>query len=193
MPARGSFDCGGKPNRGAGLRQWEAANRLGGVRRPLALAIGLASVWTARASAQCPDGSPPPCRRARASPQYSVAVLYFENASRDSADAYLAEGLTEAIITQLGRVERLSVMSRSAVRRYRGAELPPPSVIGRTLNVAYFVTGSLQRAGHQLRVSVDVARAANGTRVWGDQFVRADDSLFALQDDVARRVAEGVV
>src|SRR2546425_5600699 len=124
----------------------------------------------------------------------SVAVLYFENASPDSADEYLAAGLTEAVITQLGQVGRISVKSRSAVRRFRGANIPDPPAIGRTLGVAYLVTGSVQRAPphRTLRVTIELARTATGMRVWGDQFVGTDDSLFALQDNIARRVAEGV-
>ena len=67
-----------------------------------------------RLAAQCSDGSPPPCRAARADPgrrpgvpPNSVAVLYFDNLSRDTADAYLADGLTEDIIVRLGQIERL--------------------------------------------------------------------------------------
>jgi TolB-like protein/cytochrome c-type biogenesis protein CcmH/NrfG len=145
-------------------------------------------------AAQCPDGSALPCRSTLQSPPSpnSIAVLYFDNVSRDSADEYLAEGLTEAVISQLGQVRRISIASRFAVRRYRGRELPQPSAIGRTLGVAYLVTGSVQRVGHQLRVTTELARTATGVRVWGDQFVRSDDSLFALQDDIAQRVADGV-
>ena len=119
-------------------------------------------------------------------------MLYFDNASPDSTDDYLAEGLTEAIIAQLGQVGRISVKSRSAVRRFRGANVPDPPVIGRTLGVAYLVTGSVQRADRALRITIELAHTATGTRVWGDQFVGADDSLFALEDNIARRVAEGV-
>src|SRR2546427_2959611 len=160
----------------------------------LAVAVVLASVVPGLAPAQCPDGSPPPCRSAAvAAPSpTSVAVLYLDNASPDSTDDYLAEGLTEAIIAQLGQVGRISVKSRSAVRRFRGANVPDPPVIGRTLGVAYLVTGSVQRADRALRVTIELAHTATGTRVWGDQFVGADDSLFALEDNIARRVAEGV-
>ena len=72
-----------------------------------------------RLQAQCPDGSPPPCGTARAAvapATNSVAVLYFDNLSRDTADAYLAEGLTEELIAQLGRVERLVVPWHRAER-----------------------------------------------------------------------------
>src|SRR2546425_5841800 len=166
----------------------------GCVGRVLAVAVVLASVVPVLGQAQCPDGSPAPCRSAAvaAPAPTSVAVLYFDNASPDSTDDYVAEGLTEAIIAQLGQVGRISVKSRSAVRRFRGANVPDPPVIGRALGVAYLVTGSVQRADRALRVTIELAHTTTGMRVWGDQFVAADDSLFALQDNIARRVAEGV-
>src|SRR3989441_5850014 len=91
--------------------------RAGGLALGAFLSLG-ASVRPALA--QCPDGSPPPCRAAQggastAPAPNSVAVLYFDNLSRDSADAYLADGLSEEIIVQLGRVGRLLVKSQAAV------------------------------------------------------------------------------
>ncbi len=90
------------------------------------------------ATAQCPDGAPPPCRglapRGVAGPaQASVAVLVFE--SRDTADAYLAEGLTEEIATSLSRVARLQVKSPSAVRRAQQQAPGDLRALGRMLNV----------------------------------------------------------
>src|SRR5687767_12832004 len=73
------------------------------------------------AAAQCPDGSPPPCVASRPAPKpTSIAVLYFDSLSPDSADAYIATGLTEEIIARLGQLDRLVVKSQTAVRRYRG-------------------------------------------------------------------------
>src|SRR2546425_6392422 len=96
------------------------------VGRRFTVAVVLASVVPGLAHAQCPDGSAPPCRSAAgtAPSPTSVAVLYFDNASPDSTDDYLAEGLTEAVIAQLGEVGRISVKSRSAVRRVRRREGP---------------------------------------------------------------------
>lgn len=147
---------------------------------------------------QCPDGSPPPCsagaRSARGSASPSVAVLYFDNLSRDTNDAYLADGLTEQTIAQLGEVSRLTVSSRYAVRRFRGTAAPQdPAVIGRALNVAYLVTGSVQRAGARLRVAVELVRAGTGVRVWGDQYDRTTTDILQLQDDIASSVATGIV
>src|SRR5256885_11496553 len=138
----------------------------GCVGRVLAVAVVLVSVVPVLGQAQCPDGSPAPCRSAAvaAPAPTSVAVLYFDNASPDSTADYLAEGLTEAIIAQLGQVGRISVKSRSAVRRFRGANVPDPPVIGRTLGVAYIVTGSVQRADRALRVTIELAHATTGDR-----------------------------
>jgi len=123
----------------------------------------------------------------------TVAVLYFDNRSRDSNDAYLADGLTEAIITKLGDLPRLTVKSRFVVGRYRSAAAQAdPAAIARSLGVTYLVTGSVQRAGSRLRVTAEMARAASGDRVWGQQYERGDGDVFAIQEDIARGVATGV-
>ena len=89
------------------------------------LAVGVLLGLGVPLRAQCPDGSPPPCSRAvaRAPAPNSVAVLYFHNLSRDTADIYLADGLTEELITRLGQIERLQVKSRTTVQRYRGRSI----------------------------------------------------------------------
>jgi len=149
------------------------------------------------ALAQCPDGTPPPCRVARvasaAPAANSVAVLYFENLGRDTADAYLADGLTEEVTARLGQVGRLAVTSRTAVRRLRStAATMEPVALGRALGAAYLVNGSVRRAGSRLRVTVELVRATTGARAWGDQYDRSDTDLLALQEDIARAVATGI-
>src|SRR5204862_3995213 len=118
----------------------------------------------------------------------SVAVLYFETA--DTASAYLADGLTEAIIPSLGRVERLSVKSRNAVRRFRGAT-DDPATLGRALGVAYLVSGSVGRPGRgqSPAVTVELLRASDGIHVWGGQYESRDTALQAIPEAVARAVA----
>jgi len=116
-------------------------------------------------------------------------VLYFDNLSRDTADAYLADGLTEELIARLGQVERLTVKSRFAVRRYRGASTDDPATVGRVLGVTHLVTGSVRRSGTRLRVTVELMRAAGGDREWGDQYDRTEADFLAVEEDVARRVA----
>ncbi len=121
----------------------------------------------------------------------SVAVLYFDSQSPDTADAYLADGVTEEIMQRLGDVPRLSVKSRYAVRRYRGTGMDP-ATIGRTLGVANLVTGSLQHIGNELRVRAELVRATTGVRVWGDTYDRADMDLLNLETDVATAIATAI-
>src|SRR2546422_2382274 len=77
-------------------------------------------------------------------PSPSVAVLYFDNLSKDTADVYLADGFTEDIGTRLGQIKRLVVKSRNAVRRYRGAAADDPVALGRALGVSYLISGSVR-------------------------------------------------
>ena len=171
----------------------EVASTLG-----LLAVVLLTAAFAAPVLAQCPDGSPPPCRAAQperataAPPANSLAVLYFDNLSLDTAHAYLADGLTDELIVRLGEVRRLDVKSRFAVRRFRGRLINDPASIGRTLGVAYLVSGSLRPGHDRLRVTVELMRAATGARLWGDVFDRPSEDLLALTEDVARAVARRV-
>ena len=144
---------------------------------------------------QCPDGTPPPCGRpARmvAPPTNSVAVLYLANLSADTADAFLADGLTEEIIIRLGQVPRLDVKSRYEVERFRGQAAQDPAVLGRALRTAYLVTGSVQRAGNRVRLRYEVIRAATRARVGGDVIDRASSNLLTVESDIALAVATAI-
>jgi len=149
------------------------------------------------ATAQCPDGSPPPCARAVARPAAppaptSVAVLYFDNISRDTSDAYLAEGLTEELITRLGQVPRLEVKSRNAVRRFRGEAAGDPAAVGRALGVAHLVSGTVRREGARLRVTAELTRATTGVRVWGDVLEGVDADLMSVEAQIASAIATAI-
>jgi adenylate cyclase len=123
---------------------------------------------------------------------FSVAVLYFENLSRDTSDAYLADGLTEEITSRLGDVRRLEVKSRNAVRPFRGEAASDPAAVGRRLRVRYLVEGSVRRGGARVRVSARLIRADNGFRVWGADFDRSTEDLLALQEEIAGEVARNI-
>ncbi|MFI5208498.1 MAG: hypothetical protein ACHQX4_10855, partial [Gemmatimonadales bacterium] len=146
--------------------------------------------------AQCPDGTPPPCAgarpRASAPSPNSVAVLYFENTSRDSADDYLAGGLTEEVILRLQQVRRLEVKSRYESQRVRGLRNAAPSTLGRELSARYLVNGTIQRAADRLVVRVELTRADRGVGVWSERFDRTSANVLDVIDDVARGVATGV-
>ena len=155
------------------------------------MALLLLSVCpSARLPAQCPDGSPPPCTASRAprTAPNSVAVLYFDNQSRDTNDLYLADGITDELITRLGQLERLQVKSRGAVRRFRGST-DDPAAIGRSLGVANLVNGSVRREGDRVRVTVELTRAATGAHVWGDVLDRTSRDLMSLESDIAGAIA----
>ncbi len=122
----------------------------------------------------------------------SVAVLYLDNLSRDSGDAYLADGLTEEITARLGDVPRLQVKSRNAIRRGESSAPGDVTALGRALRVNYLVEGSLRRAGARVRVSVRLIRAKDGFRVWGEEYDRATADLLELERDVASAVATAI-
>ena len=163
------------------------------MRRPVVAILILSLCLTGTLWAQCPDGTPPPCgARAAVPAPNSVAVLYLDNLSRDTADAFLADGLTEEIIIRLGQVPRLDVKSRFEVQRFRGHAAQDPAVLGRNLRAAYLVTGSVQRAGNRVRLRYEVIRAATRARVGGDVIDRASSDLLTIESDIARQVATAI-
>ncbi len=152
-----------------------------------------AALFACPATAQCPDGTPPPCVTQRPVPApNSVAVLYFENVSRDTADDYLADGVTQQVIERLASLERLTVASRFAVGRFRGRAVTEPAAVGRALGVQYLVAGSVQRAGGRVRISAELVRAATGLRTWGETYDRGAGDVLALEDEIAQAVATGI-
>ncbi len=154
---------------------------------------------TVRLAAQCPDGSPPPCRapaaHATTAPlPNSVAVLYFDNLSPDTADAYLADGLTEEVASRLGDIRRLLVKqaSRESARRLRETTPDYRVAMGHVMGVRYLVEGSLRRAGPRVRVVARLVNAANGFRAWGQTYDRAAADLLSLEEEIAREVATSI-
>ena len=147
------------------------------------------------ALAQCPDGTPPPCAAAAAQVHpapNSIAVLTFENITRDSSAQYLAEGLADQIATRLGGVARLTMISRSVVRRLRNPQQQSIQQIGRSLNAVYLVNGAIRAASGRFRVNVEAVRAGTGEAVWSEAYDRASDDLIGLEEAIATEVAAGV-
>jgi TolB-like protein len=118
--------------------------------------------------------------------------MYLDNESRDTSDAYLADGLTEEITTKLGQIGRLAVTSNTTMRRYRGPAALEPTALGRALRVAQLVSGSVRRAGHRIRVNVELLRARDGVQLWADAYDRNDADLLSIEEDVARAVASAI-
>ena len=163
--------------------------------RGFAIVVPLCVCASVPAFSQCPDGTPPPCAgaapAARPAPN-AVAVLYFDNLSRDTSDAYLADGLTEDIIARLGEVQRLQVKSRYVSRHLRTLPSSDPSALGRQVGVSYLVTGSLRHSGDRVKVVAELVRAATGNRVWGTTLERSAADVLAVEADIAQAVATGI-
>ncbi len=163
---------------------------------PRLLFIGALALAAHSAAAQCPDGTPPPCRSAsavRTAPAQpgSIAVFPFTNRSPDSTDAYLADALPEQIVGRLARVGDLHVRSATAVNA-QWRRTPDPMAAARALRVEWFVTGSIRRAGRQIAVAAELVRASTGDGAWGAPFRRGDDDLGAVEEQIAESVAVAV-
>jgi TolB-like protein len=120
----------------------------------------------------------------------AIAVLPFDNFSPDPDDAYFADGMHEAITTQLSRISAIKVISRTSVMQYR--EAPPPArQIAQALRVDFLLEGSARKDEEQVRLTVQLIDARVDEHVWADEYDRdlTAARLFEIQDDVARRVA----
>ena len=163
--------------------------------RALAVAVPLCICAPVPAWSQCPDGTPPPCgarpARAVAPPTHSVAVLYFT--THDTADAYLADGLTEDIATGLGRLApRVEVKAPSSVRRVQREKAGDLRGVGRALGVRYVIDGGLRRTPLGYRVSVRLVTAQDETTAWGQTYDESSAGLLDLPPAVTRAVAEAI-
>lgn len=117
----------------------------------------------------------------------SVAVLPFEDLSRERASEYFGDGIAETLISSLSSVPGLDVAARTSAFSFRGKDVDARE-IARQLGVATVLEGSVQRAGNRLRISAQLVKASTGTNLWSETFDRSADDIFALQDEVARAV-----
>lgn len=117
-----------------------------------------------------------------------IAVLPFRNLSPDSAQAWFAEGIAEDLLTSLSRVEGLRVISRASSWRYRGRE-EAADQIARELGVRYLLTGSVRRERNRVRIAAQLVDARSGTQVWAETYEREMAGIFALQSEIAQRIA----
>jgi serine/threonine protein kinase/tetratricopeptide (TPR) repeat protein len=121
----------------------------------------------------------------------SVAVLYFENLSASKDDEYFRDGMTEDIITELSKIKELQVFPRAAVLAYRDKPATGPQV-GRELNAACVLSGSLRRAGNRLRITAQLIRAQTGHSIWAERYDRELKDVFEVQDEIARSISQAL-
>lgn len=119
----------------------------------------------------------------------SIAVLPFTNATGDQNTEYLSDGITESIINSLSQLPEMRVMARATMFRYKGKNVDPQAV-GRELGVDAVVTGKALQQGETLVVQVDLMNVADGSQVWGDRFNRKVSDVLAIQDEIARQIAD---
>jgi adenylate cyclase len=117
----------------------------------------------------------------------SVAVLPFKNLSTDAGQDFFSAGITEDVITALGRFSNLLVVAKSASFQLKDRNLSPAE-IGRLLDVRYLLEGSVRRAGDRIRVTVALTEAATGRNVWSEAYDAEVKDIFDVQEDIARRV-----
>ncbi|MCP3413583.1 hypothetical protein NLM16_05660 [Bradyrhizobium brasilense] len=118
----------------------------------------------------------------------SVAVLAFENMSRDPDQEYFADGICEDIITELSRFSDLFVIARNSSFRYKGKAVDLRQV-GQELGVRYVLEGSVRRGNDRVRITAQLIDAASGVHRWAERYDQKLQDVFTIQDDVARTIA----
>lgn len=118
----------------------------------------------------------------------SLAVLPLSNLTGDPQQDYFADGMTDALITDLAKIRELKVISRTSVMRFKDTKKPLPE-IARTLGVDGIVEGSVQRSGERVRITVQVIHAPTDTHVWSESYERDARDVLSLQAAIAQAVA----
>jgi TolB-like protein/Tfp pilus assembly protein PilF len=126
---------------------------------------------------------------ASAIPAKSIAVLPFDNLSRDPDNAYFCEGVQDEILTRLAKVADLKVISRTSTQHFKSA---PDNVqeIAKQLGVAHILEGSVQKAGEAVRVNVQLINGSNDAHLWADTYDRKLNDIFAVESDIAKNIAD---
>jgi TolB-like protein/Flp pilus assembly protein TadD len=147
----------------------------------IALLIMALVLRTQRFPAPDPGGSQAPAK--------SIALLPFENLSRDPDNAYFVQGVEEEILGRLGKIADLKVISRRSTQGFKSAP-QNLSEIGRELGVANILEGSVQREGDRVRVQVQLINAANGAHLWAESYDHKFTDVFRVESKVAQAVAQ---
>jgi TolB-like protein/DNA-binding winged helix-turn-helix (wHTH) protein len=122
---------------------------------------------------------------------HSIAVLPLENLSGDPSQEYFADGITDALITQLAKLHRLRVISRTSIMQYKSLRKPLPD-IARDLNVDAVVEGSVSPSGNRVRVTAQLVDAHADRHLWAEEYDRDLREILSLQSELARDIAEKV-
>ena len=157
--------------------RWLLASKRSGL--ALLLVAGIVTVWMLRSK-----NSPSPVIR-------SLAVLPLENLSGDPSQDYFSDGMTDELITELGQISQLRVISRTSVMTYKGARRPLPE-IARDLSVDAVVEGTVLRSGDRVRITAQLIQAPADKHLWAQSYEGDVRETLALQRQVARAIAEEI-
>ena len=143
-----------------------------------------------QAPRQTPTTSNSPAPVAAAIPEKSVAVLPFENMSRDPDNAFFTDGVQDQILTALAKVADLKVISRTSVMQYKSGVARNLREIAQQLGVTHVLEGSVQRAGNKVRVNAQLINARTDGHEWAENYDRPVDDVFAIQSEIAKAIAD---
>jgi eukaryotic-like serine/threonine-protein kinase len=173
----------GKSSANRARRAMPRAAYLGtGLALAAALLAGIGFIWLRGAPAWLSLGGPP---------IRSLAVLPLENLSADSEQEFFADGMTDALITELAKLGGLRVISRTSTMSYKKAHKPLPQV-AQELGVDAVVEGSVLRSGERVRITAQLVRGATDEHVWAEEYERDIRDVLTLQREVARAIARQI-
>src|SRR5438477_3059201 len=117
-----------------------------------------------------------------------IAVLPFESIGPDNDGTFFAEAVYDGVLSKLAKLANLKVINHNSVAKYRGAQ--NTQEIGRALNVAYVLTGNVQRQGASIRLNAELIDVRKNARVWAEQYDRSSNDLFTPQGEIAQEIAD---
>jgi adenylate cyclase len=120
-------------------------------------------------------------------PAVAICVLPFANMSGDPEQEYFSDGITEDIITDLGKVSALSIVSRNTAFSFKGATADVTQ-IARQTKASYVLAGSVRKAGARVRITAQLVGAANDAQIWGERYDSDLNDIFALQDEISKAI-----
>ncbi|HXZ98470.1 MAG TPA: adenylate/guanylate cyclase domain-containing protein, partial [Candidatus Acidoferrum sp.] len=140
---------------------------------------------------EMPWEQPTPSKEAATTGRDRIAILPFANMSPDPNDEYFADGMTEEIISTVSGISGLSVISRTSIMGYKGTSKKVKE-IGKELEVGAVLEGSFRKAGNSIRVTTQLIDVAGDRHLWAQNYDRELDNVFAVQSDIAQRVADAL-
>src|SRR5437868_7799412 len=130
-----------------------------------------------------------PAPTGSAIPEKSIAVLPFDNLSRDPDNAYFCEGVQDEILTRLAKISDLKVVSRTSTQHFKSSPDNLPQ-IAKQLGVMHILEGSVQKSNDQVRVNVQLINALTDAHLWADTFDRKLTDIFAVETEIAKTIAD---